>query len=108
MPLNRATLLIEVFARWRIPVVLCARTALGTINHTLLSIEALRSREIPILGVALLGDAHAENERVIAAMGRVRVLGRLPRLTPLTPESLARAVSAAFALDPFLMTETSA
>lgn len=63
---------------------------------------------LALVGVALLGDAHAENERVIAAMGRARVLGRLPRLTPLTPESLARACSAAFALEPFLMTETSA
>ncbi len=102
VPLNRATLLADVFARWQIPTVLCARTSLGTINHTLLSIEALRYRSIPILGVALLGDAHAENERAIAEFGRIRILGRLPRLAPLTPATLKSAFTAAFALAPFL------
>ncbi|RWF14555.1 MAG: ATP-dependent dethiobiotin synthetase BioD, partial [Mesorhizobium sp.] len=44
VPVNRRALYIDIFARWRAPVVLCARTGLGTINHTLLSIEALRAR----------------------------------------------------------------
>ena len=47
VPLTRRTLYIDVFQRWGAPVVLCARTALGTINHSLLSVEALRSRDIP-------------------------------------------------------------
>src|ERR1700722_7092701 len=46
VPLNRETLFIDLFARWRLPTILCARTGLGTINHTLLSIEALRRRDI--------------------------------------------------------------
>jgi len=91
VPLDRETLFIDVFARWRLPTVLCARTALGTINHTLLSIEALRRREIPLLGVALIGDAHEENERIVAALGRVRILGRLPMLAPLSPMTLRTA-----------------
>jgi dethiobiotin synthetase len=91
VPLTRGTLLIEVIARWGAPVVLCARTRLGTINHTLLSIEALRRRSIPLLGVAFLGEAHPENERIIPALGDVRVLGRLPHLDPLTPRALAAA-----------------
>jgi dethiobiotin synthetase len=96
VPLDRRTLFIDVFARWRLPTILCARTRLGTINHTLLSIEALRRREIPILGVALIGEAHDENERIIAALGDVRVLGRLPRLEPLTPSALRSAFAQAF------------
>jgi len=91
VPVTRSVLFIDVFARWQLPVVLCARTGLGTLNHTLLSLEALRRRHIPVLGVALIGDEHAENERVIADMGAVRILGRLPRLDPLTPETLAAA-----------------
>ena len=59
VPLTRDILYIDVFASWRAPVVLCARTALGTLNHTLLSLEALQRRRIPILGIALIGDAHA-------------------------------------------------
>jgi dethiobiotin synthetase len=96
VPLTRARLLIDVFARWRAPVVLCARTALGTINHTLLSIEALERRDIPLLGVAFIGEAMADTERTIAELGRVRVLGRLPRLAPLTPRTLRSAMAAAF------------
>jgi len=96
VPLTRSTLLIEVIARWGAPVVLCARTRLGTINHTLLSIEALRRRAIPLLGVAFVGDAHAENERIIGSLAKVPVLGRLPHLDPLTPPALAAAFARAF------------
>jgi dethiobiotin synthetase len=103
VPLTRQTLLIEVIARWGAPVVLCARTRLGTINHTLLSIEALRRRSIPLIGVAFLGDAHPENERIIGALGDVPVLGRLPHLDPLTPSTLSGAFAKAFVRDSFLM-----
>jgi dethiobiotin synthetase len=96
VPLTRDALFIEVFARWGAPVVLCARTALGTLNHTLLSLEALQRRGIPVLGVALIGDAHPDNERTLGAMCSVPVLGRLPRLDPLTPQSLEAAFTATF------------
>jgi len=102
VPLTRRTLLIEVIARWGAPVVLCARTRLGTINHTLLSIEALRRRAIPLLGVAFVGEAHPENERIIGSLGRVPVLGRLPHLDPLTPAALAAAFTRAFVRESFL------
>lgn len=108
VPLTRCALLIDVFAGWRAPVVLCARTALGTINHTLLSIEALRRRDIPILGVALIGEAHEENRRIIAEMGGVRVLGRLPRLDPLTPAKLQSAFASAFRREDFVVESTAA
>jgi dethiobiotin synthetase len=96
VPLTRGVLFIEVFARWRAPVVLCARTSLGTLNHTLLSLEALRQRDIPIIGIALIGDAHPDNERTLAAIGGVPLLGRLGRLDPLTPQTLKAAFATAF------------
>lgn len=102
VPLNRTTLFIDVFARWKLPVVLCARTQLGTINHTLLSIEALRRRDIEILGVAFVGDANPDSEQIIGAMSGVRRLGRLPRLTPLDPDSLRAAFAAAFQRNDFI------
>lgn len=102
VPLTRATPFIEVFARWRLPVVLCARTTLGTINHTLLSIEALRRRSIPILGIALIGDEHEENRRIIAGLGGVSVLGRLPYLEPLNTDTLTTGFGASFQRDSFL------
>ena len=102
VPLTRDVLYIDVFAAWRAPVVLCTRTSLGTLNHTLLSLEALQRRAIPILGIALIGDAHVDNERTLREMGRVPILGRLPRLDPLTPQSLASAFAAAFPRELFV------
>jgi dethiobiotin synthetase len=102
VPVNRRTLYIDVFARWAAPVVLCARTGLGTINHTLLSIKALRARSVPLLGIAFIGDEMADTQRTIAEMGNVRVLGRLPRLDPLTNETLAEAMRTSFNAADFL------
>ncbi|KUM25551.1 dethiobiotin synthetase [Mesorhizobium loti] len=100
VPLNRQTKFIDIFAQWQLPVILCARTALGTINHTLLSIEALRARSIPLLGVAFIGEEMADSQRTIAEFGNVRQLGRLPYLDPLTSETLREAMVAGFDLSP--------
>jgi dethiobiotin synthetase len=96
VPLTRRLVFADVFARWKFPVVLCARTGLGTINHTLLSLEALRCRSIPVLGVAFIGEEHADTERTIAELSGIRRLGRLPRLNPLTRDTLRTAFAAHF------------
>ncbi|MDA8108830.1 MAG: dethiobiotin synthase [Betaproteobacteria bacterium] len=96
VPLTRRVLYVDVFARWGAPVVLCARTGLGTINHTLLALEALRRRSVPVHGVAFVGEANPDNERTIAETGAIRVLGRLPRLAELTRERLAEAFAENF------------
>ncbi|GAA3838240.1 dethiobiotin synthase [[Pseudomonas] carboxydohydrogena] len=101
VPVNDDTLFIDIFARWRLPLVLCARTALGTINHSLLSIEAVKRRDIPLIGIAFIGDEQAESERIICKLGGVRRLGRLPYLTPLTHDSLRRAFATSFNLADF-------
>jgi len=101
MPLSRITLYIDIFARWHLPVVLCARTALGTINHSLLSIEALRNRKIEILGIAFIGERNSDSESAICEIGRVRRLGRLPRVSPLTTSTLQAAFITAFNRDDF-------
>ena len=96
VPLDDTTLYIDVFSRWGLPVVLCARTALGTINHSLLSIEALRNRHIELLGIAFIGESYPESERAICEIGNVRRLGRLPRLSPLNRGTLRTAFTALF------------
>jgi len=101
VPVTRDLLYADLFARWHEPVVLVARTALGTINHSLLAIEALRSRGVPLLGIAFNGDANEDSEATVAAIGRVRRLGRLPRLATLDAATLAPAFAAAFDPDPF-------
>lgn len=96
VPLSERLLQIDLLAHWQQPVILVARTALGTINHTLLSLEALRRRRVPVLGVAFVGDPEPEPEATIVRMGRVRRLGRLPRITPLDAGSLQLAFVEAF------------
>ncbi|MGE4431072.1 MAG: dethiobiotin synthase [Sphingobium sp.] len=94
VPLAENLLAIDLFARWQAPVILVARTGLGTINHSLLSIEAMRARHIPIGGILFSGDPHEENERIIPQLSGVRPLGRLPRLDPLDAASLRAAMQA--------------
>jgi len=101
VPIRDDLLFADLFARWGLPVVLAARTALGTINHTLLSIEALRSRGVPILGVAFVGDPIENTEATIARLGQVKRLGRLPILREISRPSLLEAFGAAFEPDDF-------
>ena len=101
VPVTRDLLFADLFARWALPAVLVARTGLGTINHSLLSIEALRTRGVPILGVAFVGDANEDNEATVAAIGGVKRLGRLPMLDMLDAGTLATAFAATFRVEDF-------
>lgn len=83
VPLKENLLYIDVFKQWGFPVLLACRSSLGTINHTLLSLEALRSRGIAIIGCILMGEVNPENEKAIREYGNVPV-GRIPLLG--TPE----------------------
>jgi dethiobiotin synthetase len=98
VPLTRRLLQIDLLTEWKLPVILCSSTRLGTINHSLLSIEALKRRAIPILGIAFIGAENIDSERTICAFGGVRRLGRLPRLDPLNSDTLGRAFRANFSL----------
>lgn len=99
VPVTRELLYADLFARWGAPVVIVARTSLGTINHSLLTIEALRTRGVPILGIAFIGEPQDDSEATICAIGGVRRLGRLPFLDPLDDETLAAAFASGFAGD---------
>lgn len=96
VPITRSTTYADVFAWWGLPVIVVARTALGTINHSLLTFEALRARGVSIHGVAFIGDANEDSEATIASMGNVRRLGRLPMVPSLDAQSLAVAFSSNF------------
>ncbi len=96
VPLTRSVLQIDLVARWAVPVILCASTRLGTINHSLLSIEALKRRAIPILGVAFIGADNVDSRRTICRFGGVKDLGLLPHIDPLTPDTLHKAFASAF------------
>ena len=90
VPLTRHWLQIDQLEQWQRPVVLVARSGLGTLNHTLLSLEALRQHQIRVLGLILNGPPHADNPGTLEQFGGVPVLGHLPRLQSLTAEALQR------------------
>jgi dethiobiotin synthetase len=97
VPISDRQLMIDLIRELRVPALIVARTGLGTLNHTLLSIAEMRRRGIPILGVVLNGDPHESNRRAIERHGGVRVLGRVPPLDPIDRHSLWSAFRA---LDP--------
>lgn len=96
VPLGGEWLMADLFAQWGLPAIVVARTALGTINHTLLTIEALRARGVQVHGVAFVGDAVEDSEATICRIGRARRLGRLPWLAELSPATIRAAFAGAF------------
>jgi len=99
VPYRADLLAADLFARWGLPVILVARTKLGTISHTLLSLEALRTREIQVAGVAFIGDAEPVAETAITHIGQCPHLGRLPFLDPLSAATLRSAFAANIRVD---------
>jgi dethiobiotin synthetase len=102
VPITRKNLQINLYKKWNLPVILCARTGLGTINHTMLSLEALWAREIPVLGIAFIGESNPDNIRTISEFAKVKVLGRLPRLEILNRMSLKQAFAENFQVGDFV------
>ena len=90
VPLRRDWLQIDQLRVWNLPVLLVARSGLGTLNHTLLSVEALQRRGIPLLGLVLNGPIHPDNPRTLEALSGVPVLAELPPLQPLCDAVLAQ------------------
>ena len=93
VPLDGGFMMIDLAARLGLPMVLAARTGLGTLNHTLLSLEAMARRGLPVAGVVFSGADHPRNVDAIRRLGGVPILGRIPRLAPLTPAALAGAAA---------------
>jgi len=88
VPLNENDLVIDLIAEIGIPVILTSRSTLGTINHTLLSLEALRSRNVPVAGVVMSGPFNPENKKAIETYGRVKVLAEIPVLSEIVKPDL--------------------
>jgi dethiobiotin synthetase len=81
VPLNRDAFMIDFIAALEMPVVLVVRGSLGTLNHTLLSLEALRQRHIPILGLIVNGAYEPrENRQALKLYGQVPILAEIPWL----------------------------
>jgi dethiobiotin synthetase len=80
VPLNERDLMFDLMRHVGLPIVVAARTGLGTINHTLLTLAALRGAQLKIRGVVLIGAENLENRRAIEHYGDIRVIGHIPVL----------------------------
>lgn len=101
VPINNNTLLINIMQDWALPVMLVASTRLGTINHTLLSLTALRSHNIEILGVVMNGAPDKISRRAIEHYGRVKVLANIDPLGAVTAKRINTAFEQYFGGDDF-------
>jgi dethiobiotin synthetase len=77
VPINDTELMIDLIQEMNLPVLLVVSSGLGTLNHTLLTLEALRSRNIPICGVIMNGSKNPMNKETIETFGKVLVLDEL-------------------------------
>lgn len=89
VPINESQFMTDLMLALALPVVVVARSTLGTINHTLLSLEALRTRSLQIAGVVMVGEPNSDNRAAIERYGRVPVLGEMPVCQPLETGLLA-------------------
>jgi dethiobiotin synthase len=98
VPINEWQTMADWIAYLSLPVVVVARSGLGTINHTLLTLEALQTRWLRVAGVLMIGEPNAENRAAIEHYGRVPVIAEMPVLARLDAGALA--VWSAKHLDP--------
>ena len=88
VPITKKTFMVDLAQRIDLSVILVCRTALGTINHTLLSIEALRKREVDLVGVIFSGKINKWVVQTIKRITNVNVLGEIPTIKPLSRKGI--------------------
>lgn len=88
VPLNDKAYVIDLASELHLPIILVARSTLGTINHTLLSLEAIRRRGLPLAGVVVNGPETPHNRAAIERYGKVEIIAEIPWLDQLTYSAL--------------------
>jgi len=96
VPINEDEYMTDVMRHIGLPVIVATRTTLGTINHTLLTLEELRSAQLAVHGVVMLGEANHDNQRAIEHYGRVPVIGIVPQLSEISAATLNQVFIACF------------
>lgn len=86
VPINDTDLLIDAFKQWNLPVIIVSRHYVGSINHTLLTIEALQNRGIAIKGLVFVGDENKATESFILNHTKVPFLMRVPIAAEVTAD----------------------
>ena len=103
VPINDRELMTDLMSRLGLPVIIAARSTLGTINHTLMTIETLKRRSLSVAGVVMVGPENAENRAAIEKYGYVPVVAEMPVFTLLTADRLSTWVTTEFDRDRHLL-----
>jgi|CryBogDrversion2_2_1035213.scaffolds.fasta_scaffold11385_2 dethiobiotin synthetase len=90
VPLNDTHTILDLIGHLKLSTLVVARSTLGTINHTCLTLEALRSLSLPVLGVVMNGPRNTDNKQAIEHFGRTKVLAEIEPLPSLTKQTLAQ------------------
>jgi dethiobiotin synthase len=93
VPINERETMADLMEALDLPVVVAARSSLGTINHTCMTIEVLRRRMLRVAGIVMVGEPNDENRLAIEKYGAAEVIGQMPRFDPLTPAALTQWAS---------------
>jgi dethiobiotin synthetase len=89
VPLNdHGDCVIDLIAACRCEVILVSRNYLGSINHTLLSLEALKQRNITVKGIVIIGERNRESEQIITTIGGCSIIGSVPILENVDSKTL--------------------
>jgi dethiobiotin synthetase len=83
VPLNDKDTILNLIETLNCEVILVSRHYLGSINHTLMSIELLKQRNIPVKGILFNGKENKDTESIITKMSGIEVLGRIDELDDL-------------------------
>jgi dethiobiotin synthetase len=94
VPLNRSEFMIDMITKFDGEVILVVQNYLGSINHTLLSVEALKSRGLNILGLIFNGPPHQLSEDIILDTTKLKLLGRINKETDLDKSVISRYAKA--------------
>ena len=89
VPLNSSDTIADLIKELDLAVLLVSRHYLGSINHTLLSIDYLQGRGIPIAGIVFNGPATPSTSSIITEMSGEKVLFHLPEMTEVNAEQIA-------------------
>ena len=90
VPITRNFLQIDQIRKWDLPVIIVCRSSLGTLNHTLLTIEALKKRNIKILGLIINGEKHFDNPKTLREFSKLPIIAEFPRLNNIDKNNLDR------------------
>jgi dethiobiotin synthetase len=96
VPVNGSEFILDMMRRLALPVVVVARSALGTINHSVLTLNAIRAAGLSVRGVVVVGPQNRDNERAIERYGRAPIIGRVPLLEVINRKILLEVFNSEF------------